>query len=172
MSWKTGDFGLNPEHPPLAKVLAAVPLLTMDLNVPPLQGPSSSMKHFSMAESLSSAMTPTSYSSARVWPPPCSLYCGRCWYSLRRARCSEPQPDWFAHVAGVRSQPTGARSARNHRRWTAVLTVRRRLCVLPIWEAAESIAACVGRSWDRPCLCRQAHWISAAPAIALLALLE
>jgi hypothetical protein len=31
------DFGLNPEHPPLAKMLAAAPLLGMDLRVPPLQ---------------------------------------------------------------------------------------------------------------------------------------
>src|SRR5271169_4678882 len=38
MTWKTGDFGLNPEHPPLVKMLAAVPLLSMDLRVPPLQG--------------------------------------------------------------------------------------------------------------------------------------
>jgi hypothetical protein len=30
------DFGLNPEHPPLAKMVAAVPLLGMDLRVPPL----------------------------------------------------------------------------------------------------------------------------------------
>ena len=27
MSLKTGDFGLNPEHPPLVKMLAALPLL-------------------------------------------------------------------------------------------------------------------------------------------------
>ena len=38
MSWKTGDFGLNPEHPPLAKLLAALPLLGMDVPVPALQG--------------------------------------------------------------------------------------------------------------------------------------
>src|SRR5271169_2145665 len=38
MTWKTGDLGLNPEHPPLVKLLAAVPLLSMDLKVPPLQG--------------------------------------------------------------------------------------------------------------------------------------
>lgn len=38
MSLKTGDFGLNPEHPPLVKMLAALPLLSMDLKVPPLQG--------------------------------------------------------------------------------------------------------------------------------------
>ena len=37
MSWKTGDFGLNPEHPPLVKLLGALPLLSMRLYVPPLQ---------------------------------------------------------------------------------------------------------------------------------------
>jgi hypothetical protein len=34
-----GDFGLNPEHPPLVKLVAALPLLAMpDLRVPTLQG--------------------------------------------------------------------------------------------------------------------------------------
>jgi 4-amino-4-deoxy-L-arabinose transferase-like glycosyltransferase len=32
--WKTGDFRLNPEHPPLAKLLAAVPLLFGSLDLP------------------------------------------------------------------------------------------------------------------------------------------
>jgi hypothetical protein len=32
---KHGDFGENPEHPPLAKMLAAVPLLSMGLKEPP-----------------------------------------------------------------------------------------------------------------------------------------
>lgn len=27
MSWKTHDYGLNPEHPPLVKLLATIPLL-------------------------------------------------------------------------------------------------------------------------------------------------
>jgi hypothetical protein len=36
MSWK-GDYGMNPEHPPLAKAVATLPLLFMKLNVPPLQ---------------------------------------------------------------------------------------------------------------------------------------
>jgi 4-amino-4-deoxy-L-arabinose transferase-like glycosyltransferase len=36
MSWKNGDFGLNPEHPPLVKLLGALPLLGMkDLQMPP-----------------------------------------------------------------------------------------------------------------------------------------
>lgn len=37
MSWKHGDFGLNPEHPPLVKLLATVPLLDLPLKMPLLQ---------------------------------------------------------------------------------------------------------------------------------------
>lgn len=32
--WKHADFGVNPEHPPLAKMLAALPLLSMGLKEP------------------------------------------------------------------------------------------------------------------------------------------
>ncbi|HEY1801640.1 MAG TPA: glycosyltransferase family 39 protein [Terriglobales bacterium] len=32
--WTKADFGLNPEHPPLVKLLAALPLLPMSLKVP------------------------------------------------------------------------------------------------------------------------------------------
>lgn len=38
MMWKTGDYGLNPEHPPLVKLLATVPILGEKLWIPPLQG--------------------------------------------------------------------------------------------------------------------------------------
>ncbi|HEX4576223.1 MAG TPA: glycosyltransferase family 39 protein [Edaphobacter sp.] len=38
MMLHTGDYGLNPEHPPLVKLLATLPLLGRDLWVPPLQG--------------------------------------------------------------------------------------------------------------------------------------
>jgi 4-amino-4-deoxy-L-arabinose transferase-like glycosyltransferase len=37
MSWKTHDYGLNPEHPPLVKMLATIPLLDLPLRVPPDQ---------------------------------------------------------------------------------------------------------------------------------------
>jgi len=37
MSLKTRDYGLNPEHPPLVKMVAALPLLPLALHVPPLQ---------------------------------------------------------------------------------------------------------------------------------------
>lgn len=36
MSWK-GDYGMNPEHPPLVKKIATLPLLFMNLKVPTLQ---------------------------------------------------------------------------------------------------------------------------------------
>jgi hypothetical protein len=36
--WKTGDYGLNPEVPPLVKLVAALPLLRMPLKVPVDQG--------------------------------------------------------------------------------------------------------------------------------------
>src|ERR1700722_7090864 len=35
MMWKAGDYGLNPEHPPLVKLLATVPILSDHLWVPP-----------------------------------------------------------------------------------------------------------------------------------------
>jgi 4-amino-4-deoxy-L-arabinose transferase-like glycosyltransferase len=38
MMWHTGDYGLNPEHPPLVKLLATLPMLGRQLWVPPLQG--------------------------------------------------------------------------------------------------------------------------------------
>jgi 4-amino-4-deoxy-L-arabinose transferase-like glycosyltransferase len=37
MSWRHADFGLNPEHPPLVKLLAALPLLHLPLKMPVLQ---------------------------------------------------------------------------------------------------------------------------------------
>ena len=36
--WKNADFGDNPEHPPLVKLLATLPLLRLPLNVPPHPG--------------------------------------------------------------------------------------------------------------------------------------
>lgn len=38
LSLKTGDLGLNPEHPPMAKMVAALPLMGLPLAMPPLQG--------------------------------------------------------------------------------------------------------------------------------------
>ena len=38
MMWHSGDYGLNPEHPPLVKLVATLPLLHEKLSVPPLQG--------------------------------------------------------------------------------------------------------------------------------------
>ena len=35
MNWRYHDYGLNPEHPPLAKFIAALPLLPLHLKEPP-----------------------------------------------------------------------------------------------------------------------------------------
>ena len=37
-SWTDGDYGLNPEHPPLLKLLATVPLLSLQPKSPELEG--------------------------------------------------------------------------------------------------------------------------------------
>jgi 4-amino-4-deoxy-L-arabinose transferase-like glycosyltransferase len=37
MMWHSGEHGLNPEHPPLVKLVATPPLLSEKLRVPPLQ---------------------------------------------------------------------------------------------------------------------------------------
>ena len=37
-TWKTHDYGLNPEHPPMVKMVATLPLLGLKLKVPELQG--------------------------------------------------------------------------------------------------------------------------------------
>jgi 4-amino-4-deoxy-L-arabinose transferase-like glycosyltransferase len=37
MSWTHADFGLNPEHPPMFKLLATAPLISLPLKVPKLQ---------------------------------------------------------------------------------------------------------------------------------------
>jgi hypothetical protein len=36
-TWRTHDYGLNPEHPPMVKMLDTLPRLPLHLNVPPLQ---------------------------------------------------------------------------------------------------------------------------------------
>lgn len=44
--WTAADFGDNPEHPPLVKLLATVPLLRMTLKVPPHPGTFSKEEDF------------------------------------------------------------------------------------------------------------------------------
>jgi hypothetical protein len=37
MNWKHGEYDLNPEHPPLVKLIATLPLLSLDLKIAPRQ---------------------------------------------------------------------------------------------------------------------------------------
>src|SRR5262249_4768465 len=51
--WTHGDFGLNPEHPPLVKLVAALPLLGLPLRLPPVaEGSSKTDCYFGAAEFL------------------------------------------------------------------------------------------------------------------------
>ena len=47
--WTRGDFGMNPEHPPLLKLLATIPLLPMSLKVPEHPGMFSKEQDFTTA---------------------------------------------------------------------------------------------------------------------------
>jgi hypothetical protein len=47
--WTRGDFGLNPEHPPLLKLLATAPLLSLPLRVPAHPGIFSKEEDFTTA---------------------------------------------------------------------------------------------------------------------------
>jgi Dolichyl-phosphate-mannose-protein mannosyltransferase len=38
MNWKNGEYTLNPEHPPLVKLVATLPLVPLDLKTAPRQG--------------------------------------------------------------------------------------------------------------------------------------
>jgi hypothetical protein len=38
MNWKNGEYTLNPEHPPLVKLIATLPLLPLDLKIAPRHG--------------------------------------------------------------------------------------------------------------------------------------
>lgn len=54
VTWKHGDLGLNPEHAPLRKLVAAWPLLPMPIKMPPLQSRFFNWKDFLGGEHSSS----------------------------------------------------------------------------------------------------------------------
>jgi len=76
MSWH-GDFGLNPEHPPLVKFVATVPLLPMQLNVQSCKIVLTGCRRFLVEEISSFTTTPTRCCFARRWRPQSSRCC--CW---------------------------------------------------------------------------------------------
>ncbi len=44
MNWINGEYTLNPEHPPLVKLVATLPLVPLDLKTAPRQGATSRTK--------------------------------------------------------------------------------------------------------------------------------
>jgi hypothetical protein len=50
--WTSSDFGFNPEHPPLAKLLSALPLLSLHLKVPPFTEDNFKLMEYAAAQSF------------------------------------------------------------------------------------------------------------------------
>jgi 4-amino-4-deoxy-L-arabinose transferase-like glycosyltransferase len=50
--WTKSDFGFNPEHPPLVKLLSAIPLLGLDLKVPPIAEDNFKLMEYIAAQSF------------------------------------------------------------------------------------------------------------------------
>ena len=99
-TWKTHDYGLNPEHPPMVKMLATLPLLPLHLDVPPLQGRYFKTEAYMDGQQLPSITAPPTAatsppkpsSSAPASPPSSSPSPPRCSSSSPRARCSTSAP--------------------------------------------------------------------------------
>ena len=129
MMLHTGDYGLNPEHPPLVKMLAALPLLGRNLWVPPLQGRDFKAeayldgRDFLARNDGSSQQLRLSHAPLRGTAGAGTLTSGL----FGGAR------DWFGESAaliatgpgGLRSQPAGPLRARHHRHGRHVLLSRR-----------------------------------------------
>jgi len=159
MSLKTGDFGLNPEHPPLVKMLAAVPLLDMSLRVPALENREFEHEAFlGGKEFLFKNDADTMLFRARVAAAILTL--------LLAVLVFLAGQEIFGTAAGfrrvgssdLRPQPNRARSVCYHRYRTDLLSVRDGLLLLPLCEAAAldspTAAGWFGR-W--PGACDQAY---------------
>jgi len=70
-----GDFGLNPEHPPLIKYIGALPLLKMQFKIPPMEDRPYRLQEAAGAESFSSPTTRATSSSAFASRPQRSRSC-------------------------------------------------------------------------------------------------
>src|SRR5581483_4067783 len=62
--WQCNDFGWNPEHPPLVKIIAALPLLAMHINDPFHRG--SSHQNSTRRMSKTNSSKNTSIVAARI----------------------------------------------------------------------------------------------------------
>jgi hypothetical protein len=95
--WKTGDFGLNPEHPPLVKLLATLPILHEKLWLPPLKGIQFKGEAYLAAATGWNTTTAAARGwcfacgwRRRCWRSPC-----RWWSSFQRANGLEPPRRWW-----------------------------------------------------------------------------
>ena len=98
--WKTFDFGANPEHPPLVKLVAAIPLLRLPLRVPSI--PDADLKWWNTERGANS-----STATMRMF------CCGEPGWPRRSLRSAWPSLFfWWRIPCGARARISGADFAR------------------------------------------------------------
>ncbi len=151
MSWKHGDFGLNPEHPPLVKLVAALPLLDDAAQNACVAGPLFQTRGFSRRQGFLFQERRECHAVSRAH--------GRyVFHTLagpaRIPGCSGNVRDrrrvHRARLTGVRSEPSGTRRGRGNGCWTFLLHVRVGLRFLSLCEGAICLASHRGRNRHRP----------------------
>ena len=72
MNWKLGEYDLNPEYPPLVKLIATLPLLPLELRVAPRQCFFSRSSSCSPPANSSTAALSSRPPHPWPWSTPCS----------------------------------------------------------------------------------------------------
>jgi hypothetical protein len=93
MSRKHGDCGLNPKHPPLVKLVAALPLLYLPVKLPALQNRFFKLEGFLGGKEFFFNNDAEECCSGRAWRRGSSRCCWRYWCSWRWRKCLAPGPD-------------------------------------------------------------------------------
>jgi len=88
--WKHRDFGANPEHPPLVKLVAALPLLALNLRELPVlpeirNGPTSKAP---LSFFIGTLWMRTPYCFVLAWPRRCLHNYWRYWFLFADLKCS------------------------------------------------------------------------------------
>ncbi len=151
MSWKHGDFGLNPEHPPLVKLLGTLPLLNMRLTMPAQQNRFFKTEAFLNGKDFLFKNDPNTDVIARApggfsadsaaGPVRVSCRTRDVWHRRRIHR---------ARIGSLRPEPARAWGCFGDGRRTDLLHVWRDLCVLPLREITVGRADAASWSARRP----------------------
>ena len=151
MSWKHGDFGLNPEHPPLVKLLGTLPLLNMRLTMPAQQNRFFKTEAFLNGKDfLFKNDANTMLLRVRLAVSVLTSVAGAVRVSCRTRDVWHRRRIHRARIGSLRPEPAGAWGCSGDRCRTDMLHVWRDLCVLPLREITVGRADAAGWSARRP----------------------